>query len=110
MDSIKEGNGTLLDNTMVVIGNEFVSGTAHDTDPWPVFIAGSGAGRFKTGRFVNFPTPAGGRLGPGPAHDAEQRALRHAVPDLDLPLHGGHGPAGGRPHHGPAGPAARLQL
>ena len=60
MDAIKEGNGTLLDNTLVVIGNEFVSATSHDTDPWPVFIAGSGGGRFKTGRFVNFPD-AGGR-------------------------------------------------
>jgi len=65
MDSIPEGNGTLLDNTLVVIGNEFVSGTAHDTDPWPVFIAGKGSGTFKSGRYVKFPQPGGGRLFPG---------------------------------------------
>ena len=50
---------------MVVVGNEFISGTAHDTDPWPVFIAGSGGGRFKTGRFVNYPAMGNGRLFPG---------------------------------------------
>jgi hypothetical protein len=65
MEGVKEGSATLLDNTMVVVGNEFISGTAHDTDPWPVFIAGSGAGRFKTGRFVQYPNMGGGRLFPG---------------------------------------------
>jgi hypothetical protein len=64
MDSIKEGDGTLLDNTLVVIGNEFISATSHDTDPWPVFIAGSGGGRFKTGRYVQFPTAGNGAGGP----------------------------------------------
>src|SRR5207247_10477605 len=28
MDAIKEGNGTLLDNTLVVIGNEFISASS----------------------------------------------------------------------------------
>ena len=59
MDSIKEGNGTLLDNTMVVIGNEFVSGTAHDTDPWPVFIAGSGGGRVQARTLHQLPGAGG---------------------------------------------------
>jgi hypothetical protein len=64
MDSVQEGGSTLLDNSLVVIGNEFVSGTAHDTDPWPVFIAGSGGGRFKTGRVVHYPAAGNGRLFP----------------------------------------------
>ncbi len=104
MDSIKEGNGTLLDNTMVVIGNEFVSGTAHDTDPWPVFIAGSFAGRFKTGRFVNFPTPAGGRMGPNAAH--EQSKEPFATQFLTSICHsmGAMVPRVGDPTMGPPGP------
>jgi hypothetical protein len=67
MDAIKEGSGTLLDNSLVVFANEFVSGDAHDTDPWPVILAGGGGGRFKTGRFINFPLAGNGpRLFPGP--------------------------------------------
>jgi hypothetical protein len=64
MDSVREGNGTLLDNTLVVIGNEFISASSHDTDPWPVFIAGSGGGRFKPGRYVKFPEAGNGAGGP----------------------------------------------
>jgi hypothetical protein len=67
MDAVKEANGSLLDNSLVVFANEFVSGFTHDTDPWPVILAGSGGGRFKTGRFLNFPmqTPNLPRLFPG---------------------------------------------
>jgi hypothetical protein len=105
MDSIKEGNGTLLDNTLVVIGNEFVSGTAHDTDPWPVFIAGSGGGRFKTGRFVNFPGGAsGGRL--FPSADLANRTEPFHTQFLTSICHymGAMVPRVGDPTCGPAGP------
>jgi hypothetical protein len=64
MDAVKEGNGTLLDNTLIVFGNEFISASSHDTDPWPVFIAGSGGGRFKAGRYVKFPEAGNGAGGP----------------------------------------------
>ena len=30
----------VVDNTVVAFGNEFVSGAAHDTDPWPIILAG----------------------------------------------------------------------
>jgi hypothetical protein len=109
MDSIKEGNGTLLDNTLVVIGNEFVSATSHDTDPWPVFIVGSGGGRFKTGRFVNYPTfNAGGRLFPsadlanqtGPFHTQFLTSICHYM--------GAMVPRVGDPTCGPAGPLAQF--
>jgi len=109
MDSIKEGNGTLLDNTMVVVGNEFVSGTAHDTDPWPVFIAGSGAGRFKPGRFVQYPGGAsGGRLFPNdpvtqtnaPFHTQFLTSVCHFM--------GAMVPRVGDPSCGPAGPLPQF--
>ncbi|HXU81055.1 MAG TPA: DUF1552 domain-containing protein [Polyangia bacterium] len=109
MDSIKEGNGTLLDNTLVVIGNEFVSATAHDTDPWPVFIAGSGGGRFKTGRYVQFPAVGGGgRLFPNdpvtqtnaPFHTQFLTSICHYM--------GAMVPRVGDPSCGPAGPLPQF--
>lgn len=109
MDSIKEGNATLLDNTLVVIGNEFVSGTSHDTDPWPVFIAGSGGGRFKPGRFVNFPAAGGGgRLFPNdpatktdaPFHTQFLTSVCHHM--------GAMVPRVGDPSCGPAGPLPQF--
>jgi Protein of unknown function (DUF1552) len=51
MDAIPEGNGTLLDNTLVVWGRELGT-TSHRMDPWPVVLAGSAQGQLKTGRFL----------------------------------------------------------
>ena len=64
MNQVKEGDGTLLDNSVVVFANELQSGFAHRTDPSPVIIAGGGAGYFKTGRYLKFPEIMAG--GPGP--------------------------------------------
>ena len=33
MDSIPEGNGTLLDNTMLIYANELTAGAAHSVSP-----------------------------------------------------------------------------
>lgn len=51
MDAIPEGNGTLLDNTLVVWGRELGT-TSHRMDPWPVVLAGSARGGLATGRFL----------------------------------------------------------
>jgi hypothetical protein len=52
LDAIKEGNGTLLDNTMVVWGNEARTGQ-HDASTVVFVTAGSLGGKIKTGRFVD---------------------------------------------------------
>jgi hypothetical protein len=52
MDAINEGNGTLLDNTLVVWGRELGS-TSHRMQPMPLVMAGSGQGALRTGRFID---------------------------------------------------------
>jgi hypothetical protein len=54
MDSIKEGNGTLLDNTMLVYGAGICDGDRHNHDDLPILVAGSGAGTIKTGRHIAY--------------------------------------------------------
>ena len=61
LDRYTEGNGTLLDNTLVVWTGELANGP-HDLDKIPIVIGGSGGGAFKVGRYVSFaqnsPNPA----------------------------------------------------
>jgi hypothetical protein len=55
MDAIPEGGGTLLDNTMVVWVNEANNGN-HNPNTAITMVAGSGAGKLRTGRMVSLPT------------------------------------------------------
>ena len=55
MEAVNEGNGTLLDNTIVYIGSEFGDGDAHSQSQHPVIIAGSGAGRVNVNRHIATP-------------------------------------------------------
>lgn len=50
--SVREGNGTMLDNTMVVWGTEVATG-AHNFDNVPFIVAGGGAKGVRTGRLLN---------------------------------------------------------
>jgi hypothetical protein len=52
--SIKEGNGTLLDNCMVVYGSGISDGNRHNHENLPVLLAGRGGGTIDTGRHVRF--------------------------------------------------------
>jgi uncharacterized protein DUF1552 len=52
MNAISEGNGTLLDNTLVVWGRELGS-TSHRMQPMPLVMAGGGQGALRTGRFID---------------------------------------------------------
>jgi hypothetical protein len=56
MDSINEGAGTLLDNTMLVYANELAEGAPHSVAPAITMVAGRGAGKLKTGRLLDLPT------------------------------------------------------
>ncbi|MFO7177247.1 MAG: DUF1552 domain-containing protein [Pseudomonadota bacterium] len=53
LDSVPEGDGTLLDNTLIVWGRELGS-TVHRMDRVPFLMAGGAAGALRTGRNLNF--------------------------------------------------------
>lgn len=51
-----EGTGSVLDNTLVVWGNELSRGNNHSRKPIPFVLAGSCGKHFRTGRFLTYPT------------------------------------------------------
>ncbi len=54
MKSIKEPEGSLLDNSMVVYGGGISDGDRHNHDDLPIMFAGKGGGTIKTGRHVKY--------------------------------------------------------
>jgi hypothetical protein len=52
LDGIKEGHGTLLDNTIMLGFSDTGYAKIHSTDNIPMFIAGGGGGRHKGGMHV----------------------------------------------------------
>ena len=52
MREIKEGNGNLLDNSMVLFGSGIRDGNSHNPRNIPTVIAGKARGTIKTGRHV----------------------------------------------------------
>ncbi len=54
LDSIPEGTGTLLDNTLVVWTTEVSNGDTHSTRNMPFVFAGA-TDRLRTGRYIRFP-------------------------------------------------------
>lgn len=55
MASIREGEHSLLDNSMIVYGSAIADGNAHAHNNLPILLAGSGGGSIKTGRFIQYP-------------------------------------------------------
>jgi hypothetical protein len=55
LKSIPEGNGTLLDNSMVLLGCGIGDGDRHNHNDLPVLLAGRAGGALKPGRHVVFP-------------------------------------------------------
>jgi len=53
LDAVKEGDRTLLDNSMILYCSSMMSG-AHNNDQLPVVMLGSGGGKIKTGRIVDY--------------------------------------------------------
>ncbi len=53
--AVREGNGTLLDNTLVVWGSEIGKGNSHSFDRAPFITAGGCGGTVRTGRFLDLP-------------------------------------------------------
>jgi hypothetical protein len=56
LKGIREGEGTLLDNCMIVYGSGIGDGNAHNHDNLPILVAGRGAGTIKPGRHVRYET------------------------------------------------------
>jgi hypothetical protein len=54
LKSIKEGEGTLLDNCMIVYGSAIADGNDHAHHDLPVLLAGRGGGTLAPGRHVRF--------------------------------------------------------
>ena len=52
MRSIDEGNGSLLDNTLVMYGSGMKDGNGHVREDLPILLAGGAQGRLNTGRLV----------------------------------------------------------
>ncbi|MCH2373251.1 MAG: DUF1552 domain-containing protein [Planctomycetes bacterium] len=54
LKSIKEGDGTLLDNSMILYGCAFGDGNDHDPTDLPILVAGNAGGTIRTGRHVRY--------------------------------------------------------
>ena len=99
LKKVPEGDGTLLDNTLVVYCNELHTGWDHKPGPVPTIVAGQLGGALKTGRLPRLRRR-------WPVHP-------QPVPGLAVPRDGAaRDQEGGRPA-GPRGPVAwyvRLRL
>ena len=54
MKQVKEGEGTLLDNSMVLFGSGMSDGNSHNPRNLPLLLAGQGGGTFATGRHLTY--------------------------------------------------------
>ncbi len=52
MRNVKEGNGTLLDHSMIVYGGGISDGDRHNHDQLPIILAGHGNGTLEAGRLL----------------------------------------------------------
>ena len=53
LDKVKEGDGTLLDNTLVFAHSETAFAKFHTIDSMPMMMAGSAGGKIKSGLYVD---------------------------------------------------------
>ncbi len=54
LDSIQEGDGTLLDHSLVLWATEIGESTQHDLTLMPYLFAGSASGNIRAGRFIDW--------------------------------------------------------
>ncbi|GIW90191.1 MAG: hypothetical protein KatS3mg109_0623 [Pirellulaceae bacterium] len=55
LKAIPEGEGTLLDNCMIVYGGGLADGNRHEHHDLPILLAGRGGGTIQTGRHIRYP-------------------------------------------------------
>ena len=54
LKSTADGDGNLLDQSMVLYGSSMSNGNQHDHDPLPLILAGGGAGQLRGGRHMQY--------------------------------------------------------
>jgi hypothetical protein len=54
MKEIKEGEVTLLDNSILMMASSLYDGDAHSANQLPILLAGKGGGSLKTGRVLDY--------------------------------------------------------
>ena len=55
LQSTPDGDGSLLDHTMIVLGSAISDGNMHLHDDLPILLVDGGAGRFRGGRHLRYP-------------------------------------------------------
>ncbi len=55
LKNTKDGDGTLLDHSMIVYGSCMSNSNVHDHAPLPVFLAGGANGKMQGGRHIKYP-------------------------------------------------------
>ena len=85
MAAVPEGDGTLLDNSIVVWGNELSRGNSHGNNPVPFVTFGGGCGALQTGRYLTYDREPHNRL---------LVALAQAM-DVDMQSFGNNDPGSG---------------
>lgn len=55
LKSIDDGDGSLLDHSMVLYGSGMSDGNSHDHDPLPIVLAGGASGRLEGNRHIKAP-------------------------------------------------------
>jgi len=54
LHGMKEGEGTVLDHSLIVYGSGIGDGDRHNHDDLPILLAGKGGGQIQTGRHIKF--------------------------------------------------------
>lgn len=72
--STPDGDGNLLDHSLVMFGSSMSNGDVHDHSPLPIVVVGGAAGRLKSGRHVRYP-----------AHTPLANLLLGILHKLDIP-------------------------
>ena len=52
LSAIPDGDGTLLDHSMILYGSSLSDGNEHNFDPLPVVLAGGASGQLRGGRHL----------------------------------------------------------
>ncbi|MCA9649808.1 MAG: DUF1552 domain-containing protein [Myxococcales bacterium] len=60
--AIPEGDGSVLDNTLIVWGNELSRGNSHGNNPIPFVLLGGAGGRLQMGRYLQYDSVRHNRL------------------------------------------------
>jgi hypothetical protein len=55
LQSVREGEGTLLDHSAIVYGSSMSNGNGHQHDNLPIMLVGGGNGHIKGGRHIRYP-------------------------------------------------------